>query len=80
MSFAYIWEYRVLDDQIETFRRAYGPDGDWVQLFRRAGEYVRTELYQNVDAPLGQCDRLISTIDSLCKVGDGYTYTVLRRV
>jgi heme-degrading monooxygenase HmoA len=51
MSFAYIWEYRVGEDQIETFRRVYGPDGDWVRLFRRAEGYVRTELYQNVDEP-----------------------------
>lgn len=51
MSFAYIWEYRVVEDQIESFRRVYGPDGDWVQLFLRAEGYLRTELYQNVETP-----------------------------
>ena len=51
MSFAYVWEYRVKADRIEAFRRVYGADGDWVQLFLRADGYVRTELYQNVDDP-----------------------------
>ncbi len=51
MSFAYIWEYRVEEDQTEAFRRIYGPDGDWVQLFLRAEGYVRTELYQDLDHP-----------------------------
>ena len=51
MSFAYIWEYRVKDDQVNAFRRAYGPEGDWVQLFRRAEGHLRTDLYQDVDSP-----------------------------
>ena len=51
MSFAYIWEYRVKEDQAKAFRRIYGPDGDWVQLFLRAEGYVRTELYQDLDHP-----------------------------
>ena len=33
MSFAYIWEYQVKQDQTEAFRRIYGPDGEWIRLF-----------------------------------------------
>ena len=50
-EFAYVWEYLVSEDQIDAFRRVYGPNGDWVALFRRDDEYLRTDLYQDVDDP-----------------------------
>ncbi len=43
--FVYIWEYRVQPSSEATFREFYGPDGAWVQLFRRAEGYIGTELY-----------------------------------
>jgi len=36
MGFIYVWEYIVPPNNSEAFQRAYGPDGDWAQLFRRA--------------------------------------------
>lgn len=51
IELAYIWEYRVHEDQVEAFRRAYGPRGDWVEMFRRDDGYLRTELYQDADDP-----------------------------
>ncbi len=33
------------------FERAYGPDGDWVRLFRRASGHLRTELLRDTDRP-----------------------------
>jgi heme-degrading monooxygenase HmoA len=46
-GFLSVWEYRVAPEHAEAFERAYGPDGDWVRLFRRAPGYVRTELHRD---------------------------------
>ena len=32
-----------------AFEAAYGPEGDWAKLFRRAPGYTRTELLKDVD-------------------------------
>jgi len=48
----YIWEYLVRADFVAEFLRAYGPEGEWVQVFRRAKGYVRTELHQDHENPL----------------------------
>jgi quinol monooxygenase YgiN len=42
-----VWEYRVRGGETAAFERAYGPDGSWAQLFRRAAGYVSTELWQD---------------------------------
>ena len=47
--FAYVWEYRVHDDELERFQKVYGPGGDWVQLFKKAEGYVRTDLFRDAD-------------------------------
>ncbi len=49
--FAYVWEYRVHDDELERFQEVYGPGGDWVQLFEKAEGYVRTDLFRDADDP-----------------------------
>lgn len=49
--YVYIWEYRVRPETVDGFREAYGPDGAWVALFRRAAGYVGTELCQDLDDP-----------------------------
>jgi len=46
-GFAYIWEYSVRPECVAEFEAAYGPDGDWVQLFKRAEGYRRTELHRD---------------------------------
>ena len=46
-GYAYIWEYTVRPERVAEFEQAYGPDGEWVRLFRRAGGYVRTELHRD---------------------------------
>jgi heme-degrading monooxygenase HmoA len=43
-AFAIIWSYRVAEQYRDEFERAYGPDGDWARLFRRAEGYIRTDL------------------------------------
>jgi len=45
--FCYVWEYRVRPDRIREFEAGYGPDGDWVALFRPDPDYLRTELIRD---------------------------------
>jgi heme-degrading monooxygenase HmoA len=41
---ATIWRFRVPAAAIEAFERAYGPNGDWAELFARAPGYAGTDL------------------------------------
>lgn len=50
-EFVYIWEFQVKPDREAAFEQAYGPHGDWVQLFRKAPGYIRTELLRDTDKP-----------------------------
>lgn len=43
-GYSYVWEYRVGADRRAAFEQAYGPQGPWVALFRRAPGYLRTDL------------------------------------
>jgi heme-degrading monooxygenase HmoA len=49
MDFAIIWEFRVRSGMEQLFEAAYGADGDWVKLFCKSPEYVRTELIRDVN-------------------------------
>ncbi len=44
-----IWRFRVRPDRTVEFREAYGPDGAWARLFRRARGYRGTELLRSTD-------------------------------
>jgi heme-degrading monooxygenase HmoA len=44
-----VWSFDVKPEQIKAFERAYGPEGDWAQLFGRAPGYVDTELRRETD-------------------------------
>jgi hypothetical protein len=35
----------------QAFQVAYGPDGDWVRLFRRDPQYIRTDFLADCDDP-----------------------------
>ena len=39
-----LWRFRTVVGQESEFERAYGPSGEWAQLFRRAAGYLGTEL------------------------------------
>jgi hypothetical protein len=39
-----VWEYEVAAGCEDAFERAYGPAGDWAQLFRTHEGYLGTEL------------------------------------
>jgi hypothetical protein len=45
--FCYIWEFRANPLRIDEFEHAYGLHGLWTRLFRRAPDYIRTELLKD---------------------------------
>jgi hypothetical protein len=54
-----VWEFVVRPGASGRFERAYGPRGEWAQLFQRHGGYRGTALVRDVANP----DRYL-TIDS----------------
>ncbi len=42
-----VWEFLVKPGSERTFEKVYGPEGDWVRLFRRAEGHLSTELYRD---------------------------------
>lgn len=42
-----IWEFHVKPGSEGQFEQVYGPNGNWVRLFRQAEGYVRTELFRD---------------------------------
>jgi heme-degrading monooxygenase HmoA len=46
-----IWEFRVRPGMERQFEEAYGPEGRWVQLFRKSRGYVRTEMNRDAKEP-----------------------------
>jgi heme-degrading monooxygenase HmoA len=45
--FVALWEYEVKPGDEERFEKAYGPDGDWVRLFRSDTHYYETRLVRD---------------------------------
>jgi heme-degrading monooxygenase HmoA len=50
-GYATLWEFVVDPARRAEFERRYGPDGDWVRLFRRAGGYLGSELLRDRTDP-----------------------------
>jgi len=46
-----IWRYRVRSGKISAFVKDYGPEGTWVDLFRRGKGYISTELLRDASDP-----------------------------
>ena len=46
--FVYIWEYIVREEYLAEFQKIYGPEGDWVRLFKNAKGYIGTDLHQDI--------------------------------
>jgi heme-degrading monooxygenase HmoA len=51
VSFTAVWEFEVAANRRPEFVRCYGPEGDWVALFRRAPGYVDTRLLADRASP-----------------------------
>lgn len=45
--FVVIWQFEIAEDKASVFEEAYGPDGDWAQLFRKSPDYLGTELLRD---------------------------------
>lgn len=39
-----LWQFRPRPGLEEQFESAYGPEGDWAQLFRQGSGYIGTKL------------------------------------
>jgi quinol monooxygenase YgiN len=50
-TFLVVWEFRARIGLDAEFERAYGPDGEWADLFRRAEGYLGTELIRDTTSP-----------------------------
>ena len=46
-GFTTLWEFTVLPARLAEFESHYGPEGDWVRLFRRGTGYLGSELLQD---------------------------------
>lgn len=43
--YAALWRFRIVPGRREEFLAAYGPRGEWAQLFHHAEGYLGTELF-----------------------------------
>jgi quinol monooxygenase YgiN len=46
-----VWIFETLPDRLADFEKAYGVNGQWVQLFRRGEGYVETDLLRDSETP-----------------------------
>jgi heme-degrading monooxygenase HmoA len=46
--FVVVWQFEIAEEKIADFEAAYGPDGNWAQLFRSSPQYLGTELLRDV--------------------------------
>jgi len=51
-TYIYIWSFDVHAEHADAFRKHYGEEGAWAQLFRRARGYLGTQLLQDEKDPL----------------------------
>ena len=48
LIYAYIWEFHVKEEHRTEFEQVYGPEGEWVQLFKKGNGYLDTKLHRDV--------------------------------
>jgi heme-degrading monooxygenase HmoA len=46
-----VWEFIVRDEAVAEFQHAYGPEGEWVALFRQYPGYAGTSLLKDTVVP-----------------------------
>lgn len=46
-TYAYVWEFLVRPEACDDFERMYGPQGPWVELFRRSEGFLDTRLLRD---------------------------------
>jgi heme-degrading monooxygenase HmoA len=42
-----VWRFEVIPEAIAAFEAMYGPEGEWVRLFRTGPGYLGTELFRH---------------------------------
>jgi heme-degrading monooxygenase HmoA len=47
MSYVIVWTYDVPASATDDFIAAYGPNGDWAQLFAKGAGFLETELHRD---------------------------------
>ncbi|HJS79157.1 MAG TPA: antibiotic biosynthesis monooxygenase [Vitreimonas sp.] len=47
MSYVIVWTYEVPPPATDEFIAAYGPEGDWAQLFAKGAGFIGVELYRD---------------------------------
>ena len=50
--FVVVWQFEIAEEKVSAFEAAYGPDGEWTQLFRTSPDYRGTELLRDAYIPL----------------------------
>ena len=45
--FVVVWRFEIAEEKVAAFESAYGPEGNWAQLFRKSPEYLGTELLRD---------------------------------
>ena len=50
-AYLYMWKFQVALNKETEFRRIYGPEGEWVQLFMKGEGYRQTLLLKDLDVP-----------------------------
>ncbi|HXS75010.1 MAG TPA: antibiotic biosynthesis monooxygenase [Terracidiphilus sp.] len=45
--FVVVWQFEIAEEKVAAFETAYGPEGNWAQLFRKSPEYLGTELLRD---------------------------------
>ena len=51
MSYVYLWRFVVRPGSESAFEALYGPDGEWVRLFKEADGYLDTQLLRDQADP-----------------------------
>lgn len=49
-AFVIVWEFHVPTGKRRAFEVAYGPEGDWVRLFKTGVGYIRTDLIRDLNS------------------------------
>ena len=48
-TYIILWKFQAKKGREAEFEHAYGPQGEWVQFFRKGKGYIKTELYHDND-------------------------------
>lgn len=53
-----VWRYKVKPELVDQFQEMYDTSGDWVRLFQKSPEFIKTELFQ-----ISESNAIFMTVD-----------------